>query len=74
MDKQKLWNKVDPRDAQIMALTTQLEELKKGQGAEKPAAAAHTTNGNAPKQNGRWKQEAGPECVAGTHIEKWHTV
>ena len=74
MDKQKLWNKVDPRDAQIMALTTQLEEIKKGQGTEKPAAAAHATNGNAPKQNGRWKQEAGPECVAGTKVQKWRTV
>ena len=31
MTSKDLWNKVDPQEAQIMALTTQLKELKDNQ-------------------------------------------
>lgn len=67
MVTKKLWNKVDPRDAQLMALTTQLVELKMQQNDA--AALATSSNPNPPKGNDRKTDENFIDGVA-----RWRTV
>ena len=67
MDSQKLWNKVDPRDAQIMALTTKLKAFEDER--RKPAPAVHATNRKDSKQ-----KPADSDLVEGTQVEVWRTI
>lgn len=64
------WNKVDPREAQMLALMTKIDNLNKQQ--QKPAPpptsgqgtpAAHTTDGN--------QQQQSHDVVTGTSVETW---
>lgn len=43
METKKLWNKVDPRDAQLMAMATELKELKSQQTKATALASASNT-------------------------------
>jgi len=46
MKEQGVWNQVDPRDAEIMALVTQVKELQEARNANANASALATANGN----------------------------
>jgi hypothetical protein len=67
----KEWNKVDPRDAQMMTLVTQLQILTSKQQAAHVAAGVPSNNQNDPKQNNTWAKK---DVVEGTIVEKWRIV
>jgi len=67
MESQKLWNKVDPRDAQIMALTTKLKAFEDER--RKPAPSVHATDRKDSKQ-----KPADSDLVEGTQVEVWRTI
>ncbi len=64
MVEDKSWSKVDPRDAQLLALATQVAELKALKTLNKPNPSAHSTNGGG---------GPGVEMVDGT-MPKWRTI
>eukprot|EP00984_Skeletonema_dohrnii_P013468 scaffold5583_cov166-Skeletonema_dohrnii-CCMP3373.AAC.2 len=65
MTKKKTWNQVDPREAQMLALVTQLEELKKDRRTQRQRIpSTHTIDGT--------KSDA-EDVVPGTSVQKWRT-
>lgn len=71
MHKKGTWDKVDPRDAQMLALTTMVENLKLAE-QQRPtpqpskgtsAAAAHAIDSN--------QQQQPVNLVSGTTVEEW---
>ena len=67
----KEWNKVDPRDAQMMTLVTQLQILTSKQQSAHVAAGGPPNNQNDLKQNNTWEKK---DVVEGTIVEKWRIV
>ena len=62
MEKRDQWNKVDPRDAQILVLTTKLEQLEQKSPQRQPKQpAALATYDNV----------TGPGCIDGTKVKEW---
>ena len=61
MEKKNTWNQVDPRDAQMMALTTELKQLKERR------------NQYQPHDKTKVKQSDPQEIVPGTSVQKWRT-
>ncbi len=55
------WSKVDPCDAQLLTLATQIAELKAATSSGKPNPSAHATN------------RATGELINGT-MPKWRTI
>jgi hypothetical protein len=68
MDDKSEWAAVDPRDAQIMALATQLNELKAQQ--KQSTALATATAGNAGRKKGN---DAAKDYYPGTQVETWRS-
>ena len=64
MDDKSEWAAVDPRDAQIMALATQLNEIKAQQ--KQSTALATAAAGKAGE-----KGDADKDCYPGTQVETW---
>ena len=67
MVKLKEWNKVDPRDAQLMTLVTQLQILTSTQQAAHVAAGGLTKDQNDSKQSNSGEKK---DVVEGTIVEK----
>ncbi len=65
MCKKNTWNKVDPRDAQLMALVTEVNELRTNKkGLLTPAVLATTTPSASDPER---------KLVPGTKVEVWRT-
>ena len=77
MKERKVWNQVDPRDAQLMSLTTQLNELKEARNANTDAAAHTTANGNGGGNSSKLPFDINNKKtwtkVKGTRIFEWRT-
>lgn len=71
METKKLWNKVDPHDAQLMAIATELKELKSQQTKATALVSVSNTDlpKNPPKGNGRRTDDKFINGVA-----RWRTV
>ena len=67
----KEWNKVDPRDAQLMTLVTQLQLLTSTQQAAHVAAGGLAKDSNDSKQSNSGEKK---DVVEGTIVEKWRAV
>ena len=62
MDKKGEWDKVDPREAQMLALVTEVQELRKSRQQQTKPAAALATQGTT---------DTPADVVPGTRVEKW---
>ena len=67
------WNKVDPRDAELLALKTQVINLEKKRAAPVPAPTALATDAKKTKNQTKephldWNK------VEGTNVDKWRVV
>jgi hypothetical protein len=72
MSLRKQWNRVDPRDAELMALKTKVTLLEKKRA--EPATVL-TTTGNRTKK-GKSPNDSELDCskVEDTRMEKWRTI
>ena len=72
MEATKKWNHVDPRDAKLLALTTELEKIKKSHGGNGGGGASNGSGGGNGSGNGggnRNKQDMLTDTVA-----KWRAT
>jgi len=68
MDDKELWAAVDPRDATLLALTTELKEIKAQQKQSIALATAAATGTGGKSDAGK---DAGKEYFPGTQVETW---
>ena len=66
----KEWTKVDPRDAQLMTLVTQLQVLQ----TQQKQASVHATSGGTPKDPRPNYGQQKKDIIEGTIVEKWRTI
>ena len=73
MSLRKQWNKVDPRDAELMALKTKVTLLEKKR-AEPPTVLATTGNKKKKGKTSPNDSQLDTSKVEGTKMEKWRTI
>lgn len=73
MSLRKQWNRVDPRDAELMALKTKVTLLEKKR-AEPPTVLATTGNKKKKGKTSPNDSQLDTSKVEGTRMEKWRTV
>ena len=67
-----VWNQVDPKDAKILALATEVRELS---NAAKAAGTTTTSKGNPPLTGSGKEISVSGEILEGTKtLKKWRTV